>query len=222
MTTPDDPADVVDLEPGEEPARSVASPDRGLADLSTYDAARPAAGEVLRLVLGDPLVDLLPPRRTATRSGPRARRGSRRAAPATTASRSPCPSAARARCRATVSRWSRPVCATSTTSASGAASSAASSPPGRGASTWVIRSARRAIRSSPSLRSRSMPRRRRSGVKLPPSGKITNASFSSRSRARSAIWASKSWPRAGAGGDEARRDAVHHHVDRPGPRRACP
>ena len=42
----------------------------------------------------------------------------------------------------TVSRWSRPVWATSTTSASGAASSAARKPPGRGASTLVIASAR--------------------------------------------------------------------------------
>ena len=47
--------------------------------------------------------------------------------------------------------WSRPVCATSTTSASGAASSAASTPPGRGASTLVIASARTAIRSQPEL-----------------------------------------------------------------------
>ena len=42
-----------------------------------------------------------------------------------------------------------------------------------------------------------MPRRRRSGVKLPPSGKITNASFSSSPRARSAICDSKSWPLRG-------------------------
>ena len=92
----------------------------------------------------------------------------------------------------TVSTWSRPVCATRTTSASGAASSAARNPPGRGASTLVIGSARSAILSRPSLRSRSMPRLRRPAVKLPPSGKITNASFSSRPVARSAICSSRS------------------------------
>ena len=57
----------------------------------------------------------------------------------------------------TVSRWSRPVCATSTTSASGAASRAASSPPGRGASTWIIASARNAIRSRPSFAAARWP-----------------------------------------------------------------
>ena len=101
---------------------------------------------------------LRPPLRAAGRPGG-ARRPSRRSAPTTSNSQSmrssrpagissrgtrhqpmmiACPSAARATRRATVSRWSRPVCATSTTSASGAASRAASTPPGRGASTFVI------------------------------------------------------------------------------------
>ena len=55
------------------------------------------------------------------------------------------------------------MCATRTTSASGAASSAARKPPGRGASTFVIASARCAIRSRPSLRSRAIARSRRCG-----------------------------------------------------------
>ena len=40
-----------------------------------------------------------------------------------------------------------------------------------------------------------MPRCRRAGVKLPPSGKITNASFSSRPCASSSMWRSRSPPR---------------------------
>ena len=99
----------------------------------------------------------------------------------------------------TVTRWSSPVWATISTSASGAASSAASTPPGRGASTWVISSARTAIRSRPSLRSRAMARSRRAGVKLPPSGKITNASLASRPVASAAICDSRSSPAAGLG-----------------------
>ena len=54
---------------------------------------------------------------------------------------------------------------------------------------------RRAIRSMPSLWSRSIARCLRAGVKLPPSGKITNASFSSRPRASSVMWRSTSPPR---------------------------
>ena len=92
-----------------------------------------------------------------------------------------------------------PVWATSTTSASGAASNAARKPPGRGASTLVIASARSAIRCMPSLCSRSIPRSRRRAVKLPPSGKITNASFSSRPVASSAIWSSTPAPSLGLG-----------------------
>ena len=106
-----------------------------------------------------------------------------------------------------------PVCATSTTSAAGAASRAARKPPGRGASTLVIASARSAIRCMPSLRSRSIPRSRRRGVKLPPSGKITNASFSSSPVASSAIWSSMRSPAAGFGRDEPGRDPVQQHVD---------
>ena len=107
---------------------------------------------------------------------------------------------------------------TISTSASGAASSAASTPPGRGASTWVISSARRAIRSRPSLRSRAMAFSRRPAVKLPPSGKITNASFWSRPVARAAICDSRSSPDSRVGRDEARRDPPQHHVDRRVPR----
>ena len=70
------------------------------------------------------------------------------------------------------------MCATSTTSASGAASSAARNPPGRGASTLVICSAR----GGHPLAGRACaagrwPGPAALGVKLPPSGKITNASF---------------------------------------------
>ena len=56
-----------------------------------------------------------------------------------------------------------------------------------------------AIPCSPSLSSRLIARSRRSGVKLPPSGKITNASFSSRLRARSPTSVSRSGPRRDAG-----------------------
>jgi hypothetical protein len=80
-----------------------------------------------------------------------------------------------------------PVWATITTSAMGAASRAARKPPGFGASTLVIASARSAIRCMPSFCRRSIARSRRRGVKLPPSGKITKASFSSSPVARSAI-----------------------------------
>ena len=99
----------------------------------------------------------------------------------------------------TVSRWSSPVCATITTSASGAASSAARNPPGRGASTWVIRSARPAMGCRPSLCSRAIARSRRAGVKLPPSGKITNASLVSSPAARAPICDSRSSPAPGSG-----------------------
>ncbi len=112
-----------------------------------------------------------------------------------------------------VSTWSIPVCATSRTSASGAASSAASRPPGFGASTCFIRSARRAIRSMPSRRSRVIARARRFGVKLPPSGKITNASFSSRLRARSAICGLHVLPDARVGPDEPARQPVQQDAD---------
>ena len=89
--------------------------------------------------------------------------------------------------------------ATISTSASGAASSAASTPPGRGARTWTISSARTAIRSRPSLRSLAIARSRRAAVKLPPSGKITKASLWSRPVASDAIWDSRSSPAAGFG-----------------------
>ena len=85
---------------------------------------------------------------------------------------------------ATVSRWSTPVCATSITSASGAESSAASTPPGRGGSTLCIASALRANRCSPSACSRTIARFHRRGVKLAPSGKMTNASLPSSRAAR--------------------------------------
>ena len=106
-----------------------------------------------------------------------------------------------------------PVWATSTTSASGAASSAARTPPGRGASTLVIASARSAIRCMPSLCSRSIPRSRRPAVKLPPSGKITNASFSSRPRGELGDLVLDARALLGVGRDEPRRDPVQEHVD---------
>ncbi len=113
----------------------------------------------------------------------------------------------------TVSMWSSPVWATSTTSASGAPSSAAMMPPGRGASTLVICSARCAILSRPSLRSRWIPRSRRLGVKLPPSGKITNASLSSRPRGQGGDLALEVLAGGGVGRDEPRGDPAQDHPD---------
>ena len=67
----------------------------------------------------------------------------------------------------------------------------------------------------PSLCSRSIARSRRRGVKLPPSGKITKASFSSRPVASSAICVLELARRPpGVGRDEPCRDAVQDHVDR--------
>ena len=77
---------------------------------------------------------------------------------------------------ATEFSWSRPVWATTTTARSGFALSAACTPPGRGGIRCTIRSARRAASWRPASRSRSIARRRRRGVTLPPSGKIRIAS----------------------------------------------
>ena len=102
-----------------------------------------------------------PTSRTASRSARRGPRGSRRAATFHQRMTMRLSIGSSRQMSPTVSTWSRPVCATRTTSASGAASRAAMNPPGRGASTLVIASARSAILSRPSLRSRSMPRVRR-------------------------------------------------------------
>ena len=217
VTTPDDPAEVVDLEPRARPKKSdllTAAPDRRTSPSGASVEVR------LRPVLVDPVVDPLPPPNSQSiRSSRSAGISSRGTCHQPISSRLSIGSSRQT--SPTVSMWSRPVCATRTTSASGAASRAAMNPPGRGASTLVIPSARSAIRSSPSLRSRSIARCRRRGVKLPPSGKITNASFSSRSRASSPIWLSRSWPSPGFGvmnrpgaGAAARRS--------PGPRPASP
>ncbi len=115
---------------------------------------------------------------------------------------------------AMVTTWSRPVCATRSTSASGAASRAASTPPGRGARTLIISSARSAIRCSPSLLSRLIERSRRRGVKLPPSGKITNASFSSRLRASSPDLRLEVATLARARRDEPARQPGEQHAER--------
>ena len=115
----------------------------------------------------------------------------------------------------TVSRWSSPVCATRTTSASGAASSAARKPPGPRRQHVGHRSARvgHPVAGRACAAGRS-PARAARGVKLPPSGKITNASFSSRPVASAAICASRSSPGPGVGRDEPGRDPVQQHVDR--------
>ena len=112
-----------------------------------------------------------------------------------------------------MSRWSSPVCATSTTSASGAASSAAMKPPGRGASTWVIASARRAIALQAEL---AQP----VDAALPALGGEVAALGEDHERVvlvEAVGQRRRSGPRgrrrAGLGRDEAGRDPAEQHVD---------
>jgi hypothetical protein len=97
-----------------------------------------------------------------------------------------------------------------TTSTSAPLSSTASAPPGRAADGFAIAFARSACSVRPRCSSRSMLLRRRSAEKLPPSGKISTASFGPRSRLMAAISTPMSPPR-----ESMKRfgEAVAEHVD---------
>ena len=109
------------------------------------------------------------------------------------------------------------MCATRTTSASGAASRAARNPPGRGASTLVICSARSAIRSRPSLRSRAMARRRARGEVAALGEDHERVVVVEAGRQRRDLRLEVLALRR-VGRDEPGRDPVQQHVDRRVPR----
>ena len=139
-------------------------------------------------------------RRPGSRDRPRAAR--RRPGPATSGRGRSCRSSRLCQTSRTLTSLSRPVWATKITSAAGQAPIAAKAPPVRGGSRLGIAAARSASSAWPARRSRSMPRRQRSGVQFPPSGNSSSASRPPRpaaSRLICLIWSA--WglpPRPGA------------------------
>ena len=163
---------------GGSPSRFPRSPERlwcVVSILSRIDATRIGNSSLARRFFCDPRIEPSSTSRRASRSGRPVPSGS------SSARTSQSSTSIGVGCGSSRHAWpiesGKPWWAKNTTSASGALSSAASVPPGRGAPTGAACSARaRPASWWPRCSSRSIARRRRSAVTLPPSGKISTAS----------------------------------------------